>query len=245
MTRCGTESWRWRLRSAGTDVALSQLLDAAEALRHIRLADREELRTALRTLVKHAHELARFDALFDVCFPARPPAPGDPAPPAAATAGDARPRRPAAGRAGAGLVDAGTEAELRLLAEEAVAHHAGFEQGAQRALPRLPGAAGGRARPPAARRLRRARGAGRRAVPCRRVRPGGDPAPAHHRGGARPAGGGGRSRLLAPSPARSMSSWPGPLRPSWRRCAAVGPWPAGWRPACGAAARACGRERWT
>jgi uncharacterized protein with von Willebrand factor type A (vWA) domain len=120
-----------RLRSAGTDVALSQLLDAAEALRHIRLADRDELRTALRTtLVKHAHELARFEALFDVCFPARPPGPGDPAPPAAPPPGRVAPAAaPELGERVRAAVDAGTEAELRLLAEEAVAHHAGFEEG--------------------------------------------------------------------------------------------------------------------
>jgi hypothetical protein len=121
------------LRAAGTDLALSQLLDAAEALRHIRLDDREELRTALRTtLVKHAHELARFDALFDRYFPARPPAPGDPAPaPAAPPPGGAAPTAPALGERVRSAIDAGTEAELRLLAEEVVARHAGFEQGSR------------------------------------------------------------------------------------------------------------------
>jgi uncharacterized protein len=120
------------LRASGADVALSDLLDAAEALRHIRLADREELRTALRaTLVKHAHELARFDALFDRCFPARPQAPDGPAPAAPApTPGGAAPAAdPGLGERVRAAVDAGTEAELRLLAEEAVARHAGFEQG--------------------------------------------------------------------------------------------------------------------
>ena len=69
-----------RLRGAGTDVSLSELLDAAEGVRHIDLADRAQLRTALRaTLVKHAHELDRFDALFDRCFPARPVATPEPA----------------------------------------------------------------------------------------------------------------------------------------------------------------------
>jgi uncharacterized protein with von Willebrand factor type A (vWA) domain len=118
------------LRAGGADLALSELLDAAEALRHIQLADREELRTALRTtLVKHAHELERFDALFDRCFPPRP-APGDqpaaasPPPQGAGPAAD-----PAMGERVRAAVDAGTEAELRVLAEEAVARHAGFEQG--------------------------------------------------------------------------------------------------------------------
>ena len=37
-----------RLRAAGADVSLSELLDAAEGVRHIDLADRAQLRTALR-----------------------------------------------------------------------------------------------------------------------------------------------------------------------------------------------------
>jgi uncharacterized protein with von Willebrand factor type A (vWA) domain len=142
MTRSGAGDALWDrvhelaagMRTSGADLALSELLDAAEALRHIRLDDREELRTALRaTLVKHAHELARFDALFDVCFPARPPAPGDPGPGAASPpppgAGSRPPAAPVLGERVRAAVDAGTEAELRLLAADAVARHAGFEHG--------------------------------------------------------------------------------------------------------------------
>jgi uncharacterized protein with von Willebrand factor type A (vWA) domain len=119
------------LRAGGADLALSQLLDAAEALRHIRVADREELRTALRTtLVKHAHELERFDALFDRCFPPRPAATDQPEPAwPLPTPGGAATADPALGQRIRAAVDAGTEAELRVLAEEAVARHAGFEQG--------------------------------------------------------------------------------------------------------------------
>jgi uncharacterized protein len=122
------------LRSGGADLALSELLDAAEALRHIQLADREELRTALRTtLIKHAHELERFDLLFDRCFPPAPRAAGagDAPPPVVADPGTgavaAAP--PGLGERVRAAVDAGTEAELRVLAEEAVARHAGFEEG--------------------------------------------------------------------------------------------------------------------
>jgi len=123
-----------RLRSAGADVSLSELLDAAEGVRHIDLADRAQLRTALRaTLVKHAHELDRFDALFDRCFPARPVATAEPVPAAGAdaeaTSLPAGSPSPALGERVRAAVDAGTEEELRILAEEAVGRHAGFEDG--------------------------------------------------------------------------------------------------------------------
>jgi uncharacterized protein len=123
-----------RLRGAGADVSLSELLDAAEGMRHIDLADRAQLRTALRaTLVKHAHELERFDALFDRCFPARPVAALEPADDsgAAAVAGTAGLPSAALGDRVRDAVDAGTEEELRILAEEAVGRHAGFEDGAR------------------------------------------------------------------------------------------------------------------
>jgi hypothetical protein len=121
------------LRLAGADVALSELLDAAEALRHIDLGNRDELRAALRcVLVKYPHHEARFEAAFDRCFPARPA--GTPvavddarlqpgaraAPPAIAPAAlDERIR---------GTVGRGTEQELRVLAEAAVARHGGFDE---------------------------------------------------------------------------------------------------------------------
>jgi hypothetical protein len=124
-----------QLRAAGADIALSELLDAAGAVRHVDLADREQLRTALRaTLVKHAHELARFDAAFDRSFPARPVrGAGEPAasPDRAAAAGPGPGVGAALGERVHTAVEAGTEQELRVLAEEAVARHAGFEQGAR------------------------------------------------------------------------------------------------------------------
>jgi uncharacterized protein len=125
------------LRRAGADVALSELLDAAEALRHIDLARRDEVRVALRcALVKHAHHEARFDAAFDRCFPARPSAgrPGD------EPDLGAPPPGPAGRGAGAGddLLDTriqaavdGADDDLRLLAEAAVDRHGGFDEGAR------------------------------------------------------------------------------------------------------------------
>ena len=122
------------LRAAGADIALSELLDAAEALRHIDIAHRGELRTALRcVLVKHAHHEERFDAAFDRCFPARPAGPG--------ASLDRMTDEPAGTPTRAGVdpdvldgrirraVDGAGDDDLRLLAEEAVEQHGGFEEG--------------------------------------------------------------------------------------------------------------------
>jgi uncharacterized protein with von Willebrand factor type A (vWA) domain len=65
------------LRSAHVDVAMVEVLDAAEALRHLDLADRVVLRHALQaTLVKHLEDEALFDVLFDRCFPLTRPGAG-------------------------------------------------------------------------------------------------------------------------------------------------------------------------
>ena len=246
VTRCGTESSRWlpgRARPARTSPCPSCSTRRRCATSGSPTARSCAPRCGQRWSSTHTSWRASTRCSTCASRPARRrPATRLPRP---APPGDGRRRRPALGERVRAAVDAGTEAELRLLAEEAVAHHAGFERGRpQRALPRLPRAAGGRAGPPAARRSQASPGAGRRAVPCRRVRPGGGPAPAHHRGGARLAGGGGRSRPAGPhQPVRCRA---GP-----RHCGQLeevrrgAPWPAGWRPACGAAARACGRERWT
>jgi uncharacterized protein with von Willebrand factor type A (vWA) domain len=58
------------LRAAGVDVAMVEMLDAAEALRHLDLADRAVLRRALQaTLVKHLEDEELFEVLFERCFP--------------------------------------------------------------------------------------------------------------------------------------------------------------------------------
>ncbi|HEX6421289.1 MAG TPA: VWA domain-containing protein [Acidimicrobiales bacterium] len=120
------------LRAHGADVALSELLDAAEALRHVDVGDRSELKAGLRcVLVKHAHHEAAFDAAFDRCFPARwsrPPAhehggPAERQPDPAAATADAT----ALDHRLRAAVDAGSDAELRVLAEDAVERYGGFD----------------------------------------------------------------------------------------------------------------------
>ena len=77
------------LRAAHVDVAMVEVLDAAEALRHLDLTDRSVLRRALQaTLVKHLEDEALFDVLFDRCFPLTRPGAG--------TIDAATPRRTAA-----------------------------------------------------------------------------------------------------------------------------------------------------
>ena len=62
------------LRRAGVPVSMVELLDAAEALRHVDLAEKEDVRTALAaTLVKQPEHGATFDRLFDLAF--LPPTP--------------------------------------------------------------------------------------------------------------------------------------------------------------------------
>jgi uncharacterized protein with von Willebrand factor type A (vWA) domain len=57
------------LRRAGVGVSMVELLDAAEALRHVELAEKEDVRTALAaTLVKQPEDYAVFDRLFEVAF---------------------------------------------------------------------------------------------------------------------------------------------------------------------------------
>ncbi|HEX6237703.1 MAG TPA: VWA domain-containing protein [Acidimicrobiales bacterium] len=140
----GAATWRrvqllgGQLRAAGVDVGLSDLLDAAEALRHVRLGDRSELRMALRcVLVRHAHHEATFDAAFDRSFPVRPAlrpagvdaddpaAPGDPG--AARNGHEAPDDTDLAHRLRE--IEHGSEHELRILAEEAVDEHGGFDEG--------------------------------------------------------------------------------------------------------------------
>jgi uncharacterized protein with von Willebrand factor type A (vWA) domain len=122
------------LRAAGVEIALAEVLDAAESLRHVDVGRRAELRAALRcVLVKYAHHDARFDAAFDRAFPAHAPGSGpstggpedagvragDPADPAASTL-DTRVR---------GAIDGAMLDDLRVLAEQAVDEHGGFGEG--------------------------------------------------------------------------------------------------------------------
>jgi uncharacterized protein with von Willebrand factor type A (vWA) domain len=140
------------LRAAGVDVAIVEVLDAAEALRHLDLADRRLLRSALQaTLVKRPEDIGVFDELFDQCFPltrhssplssnGRKEAPLDPfsaaTPGGMAAAGDRGPAAASAPGAATFHTDlleallaalwAGDDDSLRALAAEAVASYAGI-----------------------------------------------------------------------------------------------------------------------
>jgi len=60
-----------RLRDAAIPISMVEAVDATEALRHVDLGSRAELRAALKTvLVKRAEHAASFAALFDVYFAA-------------------------------------------------------------------------------------------------------------------------------------------------------------------------------
>ncbi len=60
------------LREGGVDVSLGEVLDAAAAMRHIDLIDRDALCTAMQaTLIKRPEDLAVFASLFDEHFPQR------------------------------------------------------------------------------------------------------------------------------------------------------------------------------
>jgi uncharacterized protein with von Willebrand factor type A (vWA) domain len=84
-----------QLRAAGVGVSMSEVLDAADALRHVDLLDRRLLREALAaSLVKRHQDRAVFDELFDRCFMMAAPA-------AVVTAGTPVPAGDAAGPTGA------------------------------------------------------------------------------------------------------------------------------------------------
>jgi uncharacterized protein with von Willebrand factor type A (vWA) domain len=117
------------LRRSGADPSLSELLDAATALRHVGIDDRELLRIALcAVLIKHPQHRPAFDVAFDRCFPPRPTA-------SATEPGGAAPDSPGAADRGHGddLGDriraaVATETDdLRVLAEQAVRDHGGFD----------------------------------------------------------------------------------------------------------------------
>lgn len=87
------------LRQVGIPVSMVEAIDAAGAIQHVSLADREALRYSLAAcLVKNAHHLDAFDAAFDVFFSHQPPIGETAGEPAAATEG-------VGGGTGAGEVD--------------------------------------------------------------------------------------------------------------------------------------------
>ena len=61
-----------RLREAGVPVSMVETLDAVDAVGHIELGDREQLRSSLAaTLVKRTEDLVAFHSLFDIYFAVR------------------------------------------------------------------------------------------------------------------------------------------------------------------------------
>ncbi len=87
------------LRRSGLPVSLTEHLDAAEAIKHIPLEDREALKYALAaTLVKSSSHWRAFETAFEVFFAVRPGVGAKPARTASSARGRAtpRPRAPAA-----------------------------------------------------------------------------------------------------------------------------------------------------
>jgi uncharacterized protein with von Willebrand factor type A (vWA) domain len=137
------------LRAAGLPVSLTESIDAAEAVHHIPLEDREALKYALAaTLVKSSAHWKAFETAFEVYFSMRGPQYDiDGAPSAGADAdagdGDDAGEGPGRGRGGGGdplsaedlaemlfraLLSA-NEAQVAALARQAVSRYAGMEPG--------------------------------------------------------------------------------------------------------------------
>ncbi len=250
-TACSTgcSGWRPTCGSAGVEIALAEVLDAAEALRHVDVGRRPELRAALRcVLVKYPHHDARFDAAFDRAFPARASGSGPPG----------RPRRRGRCRRGDRMpegggtldtrvreaVDGATLDDLRILAEQAVDEHGGFDEGVRteryhvyrvlRAidLARLLHDA-----------VRRARERGEAVDRRRGVGAGRGAAAARHRAGAVAARRARARRVWRSTSAPSTSTSCGRRPRSSTRCARRSArWCAAWRRGCASAARAPARD---
>ncbi len=104
------------LRRAGVPVSMVEVLDATAALHRLDLGDRRVLRAGLgATLVKRSEDEPAFHVLFDRCFRLTPP--GGPTPVAA------NGRAPAV----VDVVRTGDDEDLRRLAADAVAAHAGMD----------------------------------------------------------------------------------------------------------------------
>jgi len=136
------------LRAAGLPVSLTESIDAAEAVHHIPLEDRQALKYALAaTLVKSSAHWKAFETAFEVYFSMRGPqydidgadAPGAPGGETGEGTGDAG----AQGRGGGGeglspeelaemlfrAVLAANDAQVGALARQAVTRYAGMEPG--------------------------------------------------------------------------------------------------------------------
>jgi hypothetical protein len=136
------------LRAAGLPVSLTESLDAAEAVHHIPLEDRDALKYALgATLVKSSSHWKAFETAFEVYFSMRGPEYdiGDEAAPASDTQkdadADAPPGAPRQGGGGDALTAedlaemlfrallSANDAQVAALARQAVTRYAGMEPG--------------------------------------------------------------------------------------------------------------------
>ena len=135
------------LRAAGLPVSLTESIDAAEAVHHIPLEDRDALKYALAaTLVKNSSHWKAFETAFEVYFSMRGPQ-FDITDDDEASAGEGRDSGPtgteAAGRGGGGealspeelaemlfrALMTANDAQLAALARQAVTRYAGMEPG--------------------------------------------------------------------------------------------------------------------
>ncbi|HEX9643182.1 MAG TPA: VWA domain-containing protein [Acidimicrobiia bacterium] len=116
------------LRAVGVPVSMVEAIDAADALRHVDLADREAVKAGLgATLVKNAHHYAAFETAFEVFFGLA--APND---------GDADETPPGSGPASSGAEGggSGSDAEVEALVEAILAALQSGDDEALRALVR-------------------------------------------------------------------------------------------------------------
>jgi uncharacterized protein with von Willebrand factor type A (vWA) domain len=134
------------LREAGLPVSLTEHLDAAEAVHHVPLEDREALKYALgATLVKSSSHWRAFETAFEIYFSLRLPPGGDGGDGDDAASGEAGPTVGSGTRGGGGAAEGLTPDELAqllyralrsgdpglqaLVAREAVDRYAGMEPG--------------------------------------------------------------------------------------------------------------------
>ncbi len=125
------------LREVGIPVSMVEVMDAADALRHVELREREDVRAALgATMVKNARHQRAFDTAFDVFFGGRAAAED------AGEGGGPGSQAPSGGGSGAGGADlqeliegllgalgSGDMEALRSLVRRAVDQLSGFQPG--------------------------------------------------------------------------------------------------------------------
>jgi hypothetical protein len=129
------------LRAVGVPVSMVEAIDAADALRHVDLADREAVKAGLgATLVKNAHHYAAFETAFEVFFGLAAPNDGDADEEAPPGSGPASSGAEGGGSGSDGEVEAlveailaalqsGDDEALRALVRQAVDRLSGLEPG--------------------------------------------------------------------------------------------------------------------